>query len=99
MDIDDAVALAGKVVLVTGASRGIGRAVAQRFAAQGATVVVHSRTDHEAAEATLAALPAGDHMATAAEMADPEQVPPLVQRVMERYGRIDVLINNAGIYE
>jgi NAD(P)-dependent dehydrogenase (short-subunit alcohol dehydrogenase family) len=87
------------VVLVTGGSRGIGRAVAQRFAAQGATVVVQFRADRSAADETMRSLPVGRHLAVRADVADPEQVRALVMRIIDEYGRIDVLINNAGIYE
>jgi 3-oxoacyl-[acyl-carrier protein] reductase len=89
----------GKVVLVTGGSRGIGRAVAEAFAARGATVAVQFRADRRAAEATLAALAGDGHLAVAADVADPSQVQALVGQVVERLGRVDVLVNNAGIYE
>ena len=88
-----------RVVLVTGASRGIGRAIAQRFAEQDAKVVVHYASNDSAAKATLAALAGQGHRAVAADLADPEAVESLVQRVVAEYGRIDVLVNNAGIYE
>ena len=90
---------AGKVVLVTGGSRGIGRAVAREFAARGATVVVQFRADRGAAEATVAGLGGGRHLALAADVADPGQVRALVGRVVGELGGIDVLVNNAGIYE
>jgi NAD(P)-dependent dehydrogenase (short-subunit alcohol dehydrogenase family) len=93
MDLDDT------IVLVTGGSRGIGRAVAQRFAAQGATVIVQFHADRAAADETVRSLPAGRHLAVRADVADPEQVRALVIRVIDEYGRIDVLVNNAGIYE
>jgi 3-oxoacyl-[acyl-carrier protein] reductase len=89
----------GLVVLVTGGSRGIGRAVAQRFAAQGATVAVQFRAARQAADDTLAALAGTGHQAFPADLADPGQVRSLVERVLDRLGRIDVLVNNAGIYE
>jgi 3-oxoacyl-[acyl-carrier protein] reductase len=89
----------GKVVLVTGGSRGIGRAVVEEFAAHGATVVVQFRANRQAANDTLAALSAGGHLALQADIADPEQVRWLVGRVMDELGRIDVLVNNAGIYQ
>jgi 3-oxoacyl-[acyl-carrier protein] reductase len=89
----------GKVVLVTGGSRGIGRAVAEQFAARGATVVVHFRADRRAADDTLAALDGEGHLALQADVADPDQVRSLVDRVVEELGRVDVLVNNAGIYE
>jgi 3-oxoacyl-[acyl-carrier protein] reductase len=92
-------ALDGAVALVTGASRGIGRAVAQQLAAAGATVAAQYRRDRAAADELLASLPIGDHVAPAADVADPDQVQRLVAQVLDRFGRIDVLVNNAGIYE
>ena len=90
----------GRVVLVTGGSRGIGRAVAREFAARGATVAVQFRADRAAATDTLASLGgAGGHLAVAADVADPEQARSLVGRVVDTLGRVDVLVNNAGIYE
>jgi 3-oxoacyl-[acyl-carrier protein] reductase len=91
--------LQGKVVLVTGGSRGIGRAVAEAFATRGAAVAVQFRADRAAAEATLAALDGDGHLAVAADVADPVQVRSLVGQVVDRFGRVDVLVNNAGIYE
>ena len=89
----------GKVALVTGGSRGIGRAVAEEFAAQGATVVVQFRADRRAADDTLARLGAGGHRAAQADLADPWQARSLVARVVDELGRVDVLVNNAGVYE
>jgi 3-oxoacyl-[acyl-carrier protein] reductase len=90
----------GKVALVTGGSRGIGRAVAREFAARGATVAVQFRADRAAATETMASLgAAGGHLALQADLADPEQARALVGRVVGELGRVDVLVNNAGIYE
>jgi 3-oxoacyl-[acyl-carrier protein] reductase len=90
----------GKVVLVTGASRGIGRAVAREFAARGATVAVQFRADQAAATDTVASLGgAGGHLALQADVADPTQALALVGRVVEELGRVDVLVNNAGVYK
>ena len=88
-----------KVVLVTGASRGIGREIARQFAEQGAQVVVHYGRNHSAAQQTLNALPDGNHMIVQAEMADSVALERMVDQVVQRYGRLDILINNAGIYE
>ncbi|HEX9230519.1 MAG TPA: SDR family oxidoreductase [Jatrophihabitantaceae bacterium] len=88
-----------RVVLVTGASRGIGRAIAQRFAEQDAKVVVHYASNDSAAKATLAELAGQGHRAVAADLADPDAVESLVRQVIAAYGRIDVLVNNAAIYE
>jgi 3-oxoacyl-[acyl-carrier protein] reductase len=90
----------GRVVLVTGGSRGIGRAVAREFAARGATVAVQFRADRAAATDTLGSLGgAGRHLAVQADVADPEQARSLVGRVVDTLGRVDVLVNNAGIYQ
>jgi 3-oxoacyl-[acyl-carrier protein] reductase len=91
--------LNGTVVLVTGGSRGIGRAVAEEFAARGATVAVQFRADRRAADDTLASLGGDGHLALQADVADPEQARALIERVVGQLGRIDVLVNNAGIYE
>jgi 3-oxoacyl-[acyl-carrier protein] reductase len=90
----------GKVVLVTGGSRGIGRAVARAFAAREATVVVQFRADRAAASETVASLAGpGGHLAVPADLADPEQARALVGRVTGELGRVDVLVNNAGVYQ
>ena len=88
-----------KVVLVTGSSRGIGRSIAQLFAACGARVAVHYHQNRAAAEATLAALSGGPHLLVQADMTDPAAVAAMVEAVVAEAGRIDVLVNNAGIYE
>ena len=93
MDFDD------KVALVTGGSRGIGRAVARLFAERGATVAVQYRADETAAAATIASLPRGRHVAVRADLADPGGARSLVERVVTELGGVDVLVNNAGVYE
>ena len=89
----------GRAVLVTGASRGIGRAIAEAFAARGARVTVHYRANRAAAEATLRALPGGPHMLAQADLADPASAGPLVDAVIRELGGLHVLVNNAGIFE
>jgi NAD(P)-dependent dehydrogenase (short-subunit alcohol dehydrogenase family) len=89
----------GVVALVTGGSRGIGRAVAQQLAEKGATVVVHYATNKAAAQETLDSLGAGEHEMRSADLKDPAAVKDLVEQVVARHGRIGVLVNNAGTYE
>ena len=95
----DATPLAGQVALVTGASRGIGAAIAQELAAAGATVVVNYASSPAAAEAVVGQIAAagGKAWAHQANVADEEQVEGLIKAVLEREGRLDVLVNNAGI--
>ena len=88
-----------KTVLVTGASRGIGRATAQQFATQGARVAVHYHRNRAAAEETVATLDGGPHFLVQGDVKDPEQVQALVDQAIEQTGGIDILVNNAGIYE
>lgn len=85
-------------VLVTGASRGIGRAIAEAFAKEGARVAVHYRSNAGAAKATLAGLPGDGHFGIAADVSDPGECERLVSETTERLGSLDVLVNNAGIY-
>lgn len=89
----------GKVVLVTGASRGIGRAAARLFAASGNRVAVHYRQGADAAAETLASLEGDGHCTVAADVSDPQAVATLVDEVTERMGALDVVVNNAGIGE
>jgi 3-oxoacyl-[acyl-carrier protein] reductase len=88
----------GDVVLVTGGSLGIGRAAALEFAAAGATVAIQYRQSSSAAEEVLATIGPGPHIALQADVADPAQVQGLVRSVVDRLGRVDVLVNNAGVY-
>ena len=91
--------LAGKVALVTGASRGIGREISRGLAGRGARVAVHYRADHEAAQETLRSLDGGPHAAFGADLADAGAAHGLVDGVAREMGGIDVLVNNAGIFE
>lgn len=89
----------GKKVLVSGASRGIGRATAQLFASRGARVAVHYHLNRAAAEETLASLQGDGHMVVQGDVSDAAQVQALVQTVHGALGTVDVLVNNAGVYE
>jgi 3-oxoacyl-[acyl-carrier protein] reductase len=92
-------ALAGRVVLVTGSSRGIGAEIAVKAAAEGAVVAVHCRHADDDGDATLGRI--GDAGGTAkrfdADVRDGDQAERLVARVIEHFGRIDALVNNAGL--
>ncbi|MEW5806358.1 MAG: SDR family oxidoreductase [Acidobacteriota bacterium] len=91
--------LSNKVVLVTGASSGIGRAIARAFSECGARVIVHYRGDRQKAEETLASMAGGQHLIAQADLIDPEDVKRLIDMVVREAGRIDVLVNNAGVYD
>lgn len=89
----------GKIAVVTGASKGIGRACAVRLARDGMTVIVnYSRSDEEAARVVEEIKAAGgDAAAYKADVSDPAQVKEMFRFVADTYGRVDVLVNNAGI--
>ena len=89
----------GKRVLVTGASRGISKAVATEFAEHGAHVAVHFHSNRAAAGETLQQLAGSGHMMVQANIADPTEVREMVTAVIETFNGIDILVNNAGIFE
>jgi 3-oxoacyl-[acyl-carrier protein] reductase len=91
--------LADKTVLVTGGSRGIGRAIVERFAADGADVTFYFRGNAAAAQEVVDAVVRTGGKATAeqVDITDPAAVSAAVERLIERRGRIDVLVNNAGV--
>ncbi len=90
--------MAQRAVLVTGASRGIGKAVAQAFANQGDRVAVHHRDSADLAHEVLDGLPGGGHTIVQADLADAEAVRRMVDAAVTSLGGLDVLVNNAGIY-
>jgi NAD(P)-dependent dehydrogenase (short-subunit alcohol dehydrogenase family) len=87
------------VALVTGASRGIGRATAQKLAARGIRVALNYHRNDAAANETLASLPGSGHALFKADISDPAACVALIEDVQKQSGRIDVLVNNAGLYE
>lgn len=93
--------LQGKVALVTGASKGIGAAIALELAKQGAAVAVNYSGSKDAAEKVVAEIKRGGGKAIVvqANVSDPDSIGPLVNTVVKQLGPIDILVNNAGIYE
>ena len=91
--------LTGKIALVTGGSRGIGRAICLELARQGANVAVNYAGNSAAAQETVAACEALGVQAIAiqANVADPQACQDMVKTVLDAFGRIDILVNNAGI--
>jgi len=90
--------LTGKIVLVTGASRGIGRGIAVAFGEQGALVLVNSRAHERAAETVDAIVAAGGFGETAvADVGDPSAARGMIADIVERHGRLDVLVNNSAV--
>jgi 3-oxoacyl-[acyl-carrier protein] reductase len=87
-----------KNVLVTGGSRGIGKAIAQGFAERGARVALSYLTNRQAADETLVALPGGPHVALQADVSDPESARRLIDEATQSLGRLDILVNNAGMW-
>jgi 3-oxoacyl-[acyl-carrier protein] reductase len=93
--------LQGKVALVTGASKGIGAAIALELAARGAAVAVNYSGSKAGADKIVAAIKAagGKAIAVQANLADTESIGPLIAKVARELGPISVLVNNAGVYE
>ena len=93
--------LAGKVAVVTGASKGIGASIAQHFAAEGAAVVVNYSSSKEGADRVVAEIKkkGGQAVAVQANVAKPADVARLFAETKKAFDRLDILVNNAGIYE
>jgi len=93
--------LANKVALVTGASKGIGAAVARHLAAEGAAVIVNYASSREGADRVVADIQSkgGKAVAIQANLADPAEATRLFQEAREAFGPLDILVNNAGVYE
>lgn len=91
--------LTGRVALVTGGSRGIGRAIALKLASLGAKVAVNYRTNEAAAQEVIKEIASqgGEAIALQGDVGDADQVGDLVKKTLEAFGRLDILVNNAGI--
>jgi 3-oxoacyl-[acyl-carrier protein] reductase len=91
--------LQGKVALVTGASKGIGAAIARELAARGAAVAVNYSGSKAAAEKLVGEIQGGKAVAVQANLAEPDAAGPLVEKTVKQLGPINILVNNAGVYE
>lgn len=93
--------LKNKVAIVTGASKGIGAGIARRLAAEGAQVVVNYASNKNDADTVVADIEAagGSAVAVGADVTNRAQVELLVQAAIDRFGRLDIVVNNAGIYQ
>lgn len=91
--------LRDRVAIVTGGSRGIGRAIVEALAAQGAKVAVNYASSSGAADEAVAAIASagGEAIAVQADVSQADQVDNLIKTVMDKWGRVDILVNNAGI--
>ena len=93
--------LNGKVAVVSGASKGIGAAVAEKLASEGASVVVNYTSSPEKAEAVVSKITAagGKAKAVRADVSKPNEAKKLIDTTVAEFGRLDILVNNAGVYE
>src|SRR5579859_3343446 len=93
--------LTGKVALVTGASKGIGAAIAKRLAKDGASVVVNYASSKEGADKVVEAITqaGGKAVAVKGDVSKPADAQAIVDTAVKTYGRLDVLVNNSGVYE
>jgi 3-oxoacyl-[acyl-carrier protein] reductase len=93
--------LSGKVAVVTGASKGIGAAIAKRLASQGAQVVVNYASSKEGADRVVNEITkaGGKAVAVHANLAKPEDAKKLADETKKQFGRVDILVNNAGVYD
>ena len=93
--------LTGKVAIVTGSSKGIGAGIAERLAADGASVIVNYARSSDMAQAVVDRITAagGSAFAIKADISNPAEIPFLVRATIEKFGKLDILINNAAVYK
>ena len=91
--------LSGKVAVVTGASKGIGASIAEAFAAEGASVVVNYASDREGADRVVQSITSTGGKAVAVKGSVAEDAEKIIGAAIENFGKLDVLVNNAGVYE
>jgi len=93
------ISLNNQVVLVTGASGGIGAAIAELMAEAGASVILHYNKNKAAANGVIEKLKGAGHMVVQADLSNPNEIQHLIDQVKKKYKRLDLLVNNAGYYE
>jgi len=87
-----------RTVLITGGSRGIGSAIAREFATSGDRIAIHYVSSQADAQSVVNSLSGSGHLSAQADLRDPEAIRVMVDRVVQEFGQIDVLINNAGVF-